>query len=81
MGINFNKANRNMILEKYQTLKNQPIDTFFDKYSKLDNPLLKILCTHLQQICSDIEFITSNHKDEQFAIDFCDALNNLSVRI
>lgn len=69
-----------MIFNKYYQLKNQSfVESFFNKYSNIDNPLLKVLCGHLQTVCSDIEYIKGRHENEQWAIDYADALNELSL--
>lgn len=56
------------------------VSAFFTKYGK-GNAIMQVLCKDLAAISSDIQWIIeSEHQNEQFAIDFEDALNSLSVK-
>lgn len=60
--------------------KTDPVSAFFTKYDK-GNAIMQVLCKDLAAISSDIQWILeSEHQNEQFAIDFEDALNSLSVK-
>lgn len=54
---------------------------FFEKYPG-DNDLFKVLRKDLMAVLADIQWIkASNYDNEQWALDFADALNELSVSI
>jgi hypothetical protein len=57
------------------------VNDFLEKYSDGDD-VLQVLRYDLMKIIADIQWIkeTNNH-NEQFSLDFCDALNELSVSL
>ena len=57
------------------------IDYFLEKYAE-GNDAIQILRKDLMSILSDIQWIIeSNNQNEQFALDFADALNEASLKI
>lgn len=54
---------------------------FLEKYAE-GNDIIQVLRKDLMSVLSDVQWIKeSNNQHEQFAMDFCDALNELSVSI
>lgn len=71
-----------MLTTRLNKIKNQnQTYQFLDKY-KDGNQIIQVLRTDLMKIMSDIQWIKeSKNQNEQWALDFADALNELSIQI
>jgi hypothetical protein len=73
-------ADRDVSIEEHKEVNENAVKDFFKKYSKGD-AIMQVLCKDLAAIASDIEWIVETGKtNEQFSLDFADAVNSLSVK-